>query len=258
MLNISQNFAIVISVVTASILVLWLVRRIWPSEQRQLHNDLIGWQVTVIGTTYAVIIGFMLYAVWTNFEQADGNAEAEATSLMNVVRVAQGLPAAQRQEIESLASQYVDVMLKQEWPAMNQLSFSPQSHVIVQKLWAATTSGKLSDFTEQTSFDHTITELSDMTARRRLRQLQALSGMPTILWTILIVGAIITIVSACLFGGVDFKLHFIQVFMLSLMLSLVLVAIADINRPFQGCVHVTSAGFQRARVTLDAMSAERH
>jgi len=34
----------------------------WPPEQRRAHNDLIGWQLSVLGTTYAVIIGF--YALY--------------------------------------------------------------------------------------------------------------------------------------------------------------------------------------------------
>ena len=201
--------------------------------------------------------GSCSYAVWTNFETADGNAEAEANSLINAVRAAQGLPDAQRQEIQHLASEYVEDMLTREWPAMQKVQFSPRSHQIMQKLWEVTTREKLITPTQQTSFDHTLTELSAMTAHRRLRQLQATAGMPPILWTVLTVGAIVTIISACLFGGVDFKLHLIQVFMLSLLLSLVLVAIADINRPFQGSVHVIPAGFQRARASLNDMSAAR-
>ena len=55
------------------------------------HNDLIGWQLSVLGTTYAVIVGFMLYTVWINFGAADLNADAEANSLVNVYRLSYGL-----------------------------------------------------------------------------------------------------------------------------------------------------------------------
>ena len=33
--------------------------------KRRTYNDIIGWQVSVLGTTYAVILGFMLYTVWS-------------------------------------------------------------------------------------------------------------------------------------------------------------------------------------------------
>ncbi len=45
---------------------LWL-NRMWPCEKRPNQNDLIGWQLSILGTTYAVILGFMLYAVWSEF-----------------------------------------------------------------------------------------------------------------------------------------------------------------------------------------------
>src|SRR5436305_15116186 len=69
----------------------FLLQRVWPSELRSQHNDLIGWHLSVLGTTYAVMMGFMLYAVWGNFETAQANADAEASSLVNMVRSSRGL-----------------------------------------------------------------------------------------------------------------------------------------------------------------------
>lgn len=253
MLNTVQSLAIAILIVAASIAFLWLLRYIWPAEQRRLQNELIGWQVTVLGTTYAVIIGFMLYAVWTNFQIADGNVEAEANSLVNVVRLAQNLDPAQTQKIQDLASEYVQNMLTEEWPAMNSLTVSPMSHQIILRLWATITNSEVHTAAQQATLEQMLAELSRMTEHRRMRELQVDSALPGILWGVLIVGAIVTIVSACLFGSTDFKLHLIQVSMLALLLGLLLVAIADINRPFQGAVHVSPAGFERARTTIQDM-----
>ena len=257
MLNTVESIALMILIVTGSLGCLTLLRRVWPSQERRQHNDLIGWLLSVIGTTYAVIIAFMLYAVWTNFEAANGNAEAEADSLINVARLAQGLPAAQRLEIQSLTRQYVDVMLTEEWPAMRDLRFSPASARITEELWTAATHSDARTVSEQADLEQTLTELSNMTGHRRLRSLQASTGIPAILWAVLIVGAIITIVSACLFGSTNFKFHLAQVVMLSLMLSLILVAIADISRPFQGAIYVAPVGFERARTTLDNMGVAK-
>jgi len=94
-----------------------------------------------------------------------------------------------------------------------------------------------------------------MTQHRRIRQLQVNATFPDVLWSVLIIGAAVTIISSCLFGTADFKLHFLQVFMLSFLVGLALVAIADINRPFQGVVHVKPSGFERVRTALAARGA---
>jgi len=123
-------------------------------------------------------------------------------------------------------------MLTEEWPAMQQGRVSHASHVIIQQLWIAVTDGQTHTSLEQTSLDHAFGELARMTEYRRSRQLQANSYLAGILWLVLVLGATITIVSACLFGTADFKLHLIQVTMLALMISSVLTAVAYINLPF--------------------------
>ncbi|MGH9685411.1 MAG: hypothetical protein ACRD4S_17590 [Candidatus Acidiferrales bacterium] len=67
MLSVSEDVVIIIACVVVALGFLCLLCHFWPLGQHREQNDIIGWQISVLGTTYAVIIGFMLYAVWTNF-----------------------------------------------------------------------------------------------------------------------------------------------------------------------------------------------
>jgi hypothetical protein len=106
--------------------------------------------------------------------------------------------------------------------------------------------------TEITAEDHAISELSALTEHRRMRVLQSVSRLPGVLWFVLIIGGIVTVASACMFGSVNAGLHGAQVFAFSLLVSLVLVAIGDIDRPFQGSVHISSYSFIRAQQNMNA------
>ena len=101
--------------------------------------------------------------------------------------------------------------------------------------------------TEVIAQDHALYELSALTEHRRTRILQSTSRLPAVLWCVLIVGGALTIASACLFGSGNWILHTLQVFAFSLLIALGLVAIAEINRPFQGAVHVSNYAFLRAQ-----------
>jgi len=245
-----QDVLVVLGCMLASLVFVWLLNRAWPASQRRDHNDIIGWQVGVLGTTYAVILGFMLYAVWTSYQDADINAETEANCLVSVFRVADGLPAAQRDKVHELAREYVKIVIEQEWPTMEKAGQGLEGHQTIEKLWTAVLETKAATYAEQTSMSLALTEIDNMTEHRRVRQLQSQSKLPGILWVVLIVGGIITMLSACMFGIDNFRLHCLQVVSLTLLLSLILVAIADIDRPFQGAVHVHPRGFERARDTL--------
>jgi Protein of unknown function (DUF4239) len=241
---------VVFGCMAASLLFVWILNRVWPAERRRDHNDIIGWQVGVLGTTYAVILGFMLYAVWTSFQDANVNAETEANCLVSVYRVANGLPAEQRDEVHQLARQYADIVIMQEWPTMHGGEFGLAGHQTIEQLWSAVLQTKPDSFAQQTAMNLALTEIDSMTEHRRLRQLQSQSKLPAILWIVLIVGGIITMLSSCMFGIDNFVLHAMQVVSLTLLLSLILIAIADIDRPFQGVVHVNPTGFERARQTF--------
>jgi hypothetical protein len=250
MLTIFEDILVVLGCMAASLLFVWMLNRVWPAERRRDHNDIIGWQVGVLGTTYAVILGFMLYAVWTSFQDANVNAETEANCLVSVYRVANGLPAEQRDQVHKLARQYVDIVITQEWPTMAGGDFGYAGHQTIEQLWSAVLQTKPDSFGQQTAMNLALTEIDSMTEHRRLRQLQSQSKLPAILWIVLIVGGIITMLSSCMFGIDNLILHALQVVSLTLLLSLILVAIADIDRPFQGVVHVHPSGFERARQTF--------
>src|SRR5271168_822981 len=106
-----QNVVIVVVAVTCSLFFMAAVNYYWLAEKRRAHNDLIGWQLSVLGTTYAVIVGFMLYTVWINFGTADLNTDAEANSLVNVYRLADGLPVQQGARLKALARAYGDAIV---------------------------------------------------------------------------------------------------------------------------------------------------
>ena len=251
MLSTWQDVVIVILVVVCSLLFKMVIDRLWTREHRRTHNDLIGWQLSILGTTYAVIVGFMLYAVWNNFGLAEVNADTEANALMNVYRLAEGLPAEQRQQVKKAARSYVELVLQKDWPAMAEgYEGTLASHDADMKMWQILMSVKAASPAELTAEDHALYELSSVAEHRRLRQLQSVSRLPGVLWIVLIAGGALTITSSCMFGAESSWLHGLQVFAFSLLVGLALVAIADIDRPYQGSVHVSNVPFQRVQIQM--------
>ena len=250
MLTITQSILAPILAVIASLLFMAALNWIWPWEKRREHNDQIGWQLSVLGTTYAVILGFMLYAVWTNFEAAESNVDLEANALVNIYSLAGGLPDQQRVQLQELTHRYIDAAINQDWPQMVANQVPNQTVQINADMWKTLMSVKAASPTEITAEGHALSELSTLTQHRRTRILQSGSRLPTVLWWVLIVGGGVTIASSCLFGSPNTTLHALQVFAFSLLISLALVAIGEIHRPFQGAIHVSDYAFERARQNI--------
>jgi Protein of unknown function (DUF4239) len=250
LLTISQNVLIVLFAMAISVGFWYVIRRYWPQERRRIHNEITGWQISVLGTTYAVIVGFMLFAAWSDFKVAEQNADGESSCVINLYWSASGLPQVQRDDIRKLAADYAEAMINVEWPAMRQGALSPAGTLTIEKLWLVVARPQSLRASEQVSLEQTTSEISSITEHRRIRQLQSQSSLPAILWAVLVMGAVITIISSCLFGSEYPVLHLLQVLALSLMLSMALVTVADVNHPFQGSVHVNPIGFENARRTF--------
>jgi len=250
MLTRTQNIVILILVMAGFTVSTVILNRVWPKEKRRVHNDLIGWQLGILGTTYAVILGFMLYTVWTTFGEANLNTTLEANSLRNVYLLAEGLPPAQRAQLEAEARAYADAVITYDWSIMSGGGVPERSHIVNQQMWRTLMSVKTATPSEIIAEDHAISELSALTEHRRTRLIQAKFHLPTIFWCVLLAGGLLTIFAASLFGSANALLHGVQVFSFTLLITLVLLAIADVNLPYRGWVHVSFYPFVRAQENM--------
>jgi hypothetical protein len=250
MVTVTQDIIVVTISVLVSLLVMAGLNLVWPREKRFQYNDLVGWQVTVLGTTYAVILGFMLYAVWTSYGEANLNVAFEANTLVNIYRVADGLPEPQRTQLQRLARSYDDTVIDREWSQAAKGEVPEQSTDISAEMWNTLMSVKVATPTEINAQEHAMSELSYLAQHRLVRILQSKARLPNVLWCVLLVGGAMTIISECLFGADNVKLQALHVFCFSLLVSLSLVAIANIHRPFHGLIHVSDQAFQVARQNM--------
>jgi len=242
---------IIVGSVAAASFALWIVGRILESHNRRQHNDFTGPIVAVVGTTYAVILAFLLSGLWNRYQDAKSNVQLEASTVVNIFRVAQQFPEPERQTIEQLARRYAETVVNVEWPEMVDGQVPHGGGPIINQLWTISGTTK-TEGGQSLAMAELMSSLSSLTQYRALRVMQSGDSLPSMLWAVLIGGGIVTILAACLFGVQDFRFHLLQIVVLSFLISLVLVAIAAVDRPYQGTVRIDPDGFRYALRTMGA------
>lgn len=248
-MSFAANMVILVLALATSLAFTLVMNRLWPVEQRYVESDQVGWQLNVLGTTYAVTLGFMLYTGWGDFKAAELNVELEANSLRNIYRLAQGLPH-DRTEIERLTIEYATETVEKDWPDMARGKTPEESHEVNERLWKVLLSVHIGEPMEAAAHDHALSELSTLTTHRRTRLLDGKYALPGIFWCALLVGGVLTIFSVAIFGARQPRIHIVQVISLTLLITLLMLTIADIDKPFQGWVHVSDYSFRRALATM--------
>jgi hypothetical protein len=100
-----------------------LVQRLVPPERREGQNDVAGFIYAVLGVAYAVLLAFVVIAVWQDYETAKTNVDSKAHELAGVYYNASQLP--ERTRIRHLARTYARVVVQEEWPLMKRGKTSP-------------------------------------------------------------------------------------------------------------------------------------
>jgi uncharacterized integral membrane protein len=221
-----------------------LVQRLVPPDRREEHNDVAGFIYAVLGVAYAVLLAFMLIAVWQDYNTAQTNVESEANELAGVYFLASQLPEPERTRVQDLARTYARVVVEQEWPMMEQGQTSPRADSLLRQLRS-----KLLQFDprtkgEQVLYERGLTQVHDAVDARRSRLLQVREGIPNLLWVVLVVGGVITVSFTYLFGLKSNRTHALIVAALTLVICGILFTIAEFNNPFSGVVEIRPDAFK--------------
>jgi hypothetical protein len=222
-----------------------LVQRLVSTERRKQHNDVAGFIYAVLGVSYAVLLGLMLIAVWEQWNAAQDVASDEANELAGIFWFSHALPQPEGRHIQELARSYAEVVVEQEWPAMEQGEASPKAWATLDELRGTILGLDPPTGAQQVRYNQVLEQLHALGDARRERLLAASEGLATILWVVLIGGGVITIAFTYLFGLENTVVHTLMVAALAMILSLSLFTVAALDHPFKGDVRIHPAAFEQ-------------
>ena len=229
-----------------------LVRHWVPVEVLERHNEVAGFIYSVIGVMYAVLLGFTAIIVWERYDQAQTAVENEANELGDLFRDAQAFPDEDRKEIETKLRSYIRLVIEKEWPAMAENKTSLETLDAFNEL--RQTYRRFAPQTEQERiwFTQSVTSLTQLNDQRRRRLLSNRStGIPNVMWVVLLGAGAVTISFSFLFGTRNTAAQLLMTAGLALTISLVLLSIVALERPFAGIARIEPNAFNQLTFLLD-------
>jgi hypothetical protein len=237
---------LVVVVPALVLLVQWGIRRRWPALAVGEHNDVVGFIIAVVGVIYAVLLGFVVIVTWESFNSAESIVGQEASTLRSIHRESAAFPQETREQIQGLVRQYATEVVNEEWPAMADAEpGDPRVGDVLDELTAAIASVPVSTPAQEEFVGAEAQRLSELVALRSERLDYADRGIPEVLWVALVVGGVVTVGFALLFGLRRAVLHSLMVGSLAALVGVLFFVTLVINYPFAGDVAVEPEPFQR-------------
>lgn len=239
--------------VTLAVTGMILVRRRVSLSDLISHHDVADPLLSVIGTFYAVLLGFLVVDATNKFQVARSTVEAEANSVADVFMLAAALPDPHRYMIQSNCIAYVKSVVDDEWNEMEHGKQSWQTLNAMHHLWKSILSVEPKNDRDSSIFAQLLSEQAQLSDNRRTRLVTAQTKMPSILWIVLFCGAVSTIVFTYFFGLRNMRSQIVMTVLLALTISLNIFLLVVYNSPFSGDLKIGPDAFR-----LDAKMFEKH
>ena len=204
---------------------------------------------------YGVILGQVVVSAWSGFGDAETAVDREAQAIVSLVRLADGLPEPERGRIQAAAIAYGEAVAGADWQRMEAgQPPSDASERAIRMLFVETGALAAGPLAARPTTAAIVAKLDDLDAARGERVQSSLRTMPRLLWIALIAGGALTVGFTFLFGLENAAVHQIVVAALSAIVSLLLVVVIALGKPFQPPLSIGPEDFA-TRVELIAAEA---
>ncbi len=240
---VSSALFIATSVVIA-LLGLRLFRRLLDTKKLKHEETIVGYIFSAIALIYAVVLAFVVFAVWEQYSASQQVVTSEAASLVVAYRDTESFPEPLRAQAQQSFADYAHTVMDNEW--VNHGTVLPHAKAdAINPIWDIYNNAKASD--------PALDRLHDLEQQRHLRHLAGEASLPIVFWPLLIGGGLITIGSSYFFIMRSLRAQYLKTAMLTIVIAGVLFLIYTLNRPFTGRVPVSKDPFRHALLIFQAM-----
>lgn len=221
-----------------------LVRKKIGVAALMAYHEVAGYLLSVIGTLYAVLLGFVVVDAMQHVQDLRVLTEKEASGIANIYLLVQGFPEPDRSKIRGLCTDYASAVIEKEWKDMQRGTYSPDAFAAAWGLWKEITTYTPKTDSEQNVHQQLVSEICNMTESHRTRLVAARHGVAPVLWMVLIVGGVFTVLFTYFFGVESVKAQIIMTTLVSLTLALNVFLVFVFGNPFSGDLAVRPDAFK--------------
>ena len=207
-------------------------------------NDAISGTVQAIGVFYGITVGLIAVGVWNTNSNASDLVSREAASIGFLYQDVGGYPSPLREDLRAKLRAYTVFTIEQAWPAQSKGQILDGGTNILETFQAALFTFQPANASQIALHQETLRAYNSLVEYRRLRVDAVSSGLSRVMWSVIWVGAIISIGVAYLFKIEDPKMHAILVSLMSGFLAMVLFMIVINDKPFYGAVTIKSDAYE--------------
>lgn len=231
---------------------LLLVRR-YLLPRLEFHdgiNDAVSGTVQSIGVFYGITVGLIAAGAWNNYQNALSLASQEAVAIGVLYRDANSYPEPIRTQLQTALRRYTENVIELEWPAQEKGRLVGNNVPLINEFQATLSSFEPTTEGQKILYAETMQAFHNLGQARRLRIDAVGAELTPVMWSVIWIGAAITLTVGFFFYIKDPKLHLVLTGLTAAFIGIVVFVIVINSRPFVGEFSIQPDSY---RVMLDAI-----
>jgi AcrR family transcriptional regulator len=230
---------------------LWMTRS-WMRRQGDSHNDLANYYIAAVGVFYALLIGLISVATWENYTDVESTVAHEAVTLADLYRDFEGYPPEVRAELRQRLRNYVRHVIEEEWPYQRRGVQPPEHNRAMMELAHRLASFEPATAGQEVVHGEIFRQFNEFLTYRRLRLQAVGSGLPGLMWFVVLIGAAVTMSITFFLWTDNLRIHSLLTASLALIVGLMVFLIFSLDKPLIGRVSVGPDSFEEVlRVVME-------
>jgi Protein of unknown function (DUF4239) len=238
--------AIIILLCLFAVVGLVLVRRrVLPRLRVEgADSEFTGAMLQSVMVFYGLAVALIAVTVFQTYSDTSKIVTGEATAINALYRDVTSYPEPVSTDLQKLLSDYTDQVINGAWPLMRRgkiptagLDYMSRFQAVLVKFEPATEGQKI-------LHAETLRAYNQLIQSRRMRLDAVGTGLPGVMWAVIVIGAFISLSASFFFKVEDARLHIIEVLLLAVFIGLVIFMILALDRPFRGDLGIRADPYQ--------------
>lgn len=220
-------------------------RRVLPRLRIHVQDsEFAGAMVQSIMVFYGLAVALIAVNVFQTYGEVSKIVSQEATTLAALYRDVSGYPEPIRPVLQDGLRAYAEDVIHMAWP-LQQRGETPRGGVeLMDRFQATLIAFEPATDGQRLLHAETLHGYNTMMIARRQRLDAVGTGLPVVMWAVIVAGAAISLSASFFFKVEDARLHGILVTLLATFMGLVIFMILSLDRPFRGDLAVRPSAYQ--------------
>lgn len=218
----------------AALTALLVVRALVPADIFRASSAAVENYSQILGTVYAVLLAFVVFVVWSKLNEARSVVMHEAKDLRDLLRLASGFEVAMGARLAEAVRTYIRTVIDEEWALMVRGEASPRAARQIEQVGEQILALEPASARQEALYGEMLVRFDELTDARAQRLMHSRARMPGSLWTLVLVGSVMTIGSIFLFGVTSLALHALLTAAMSGSVTFILFLVSEMDNPFCG------------------------